>query len=144
MNVSVAWTGVYPALLTPFTIDDQLDLSLFKKNVEAQLENGVHGFIIGGSLGEASTLLNQEKMQLLRATLSVSGGKVPVIVNIAEQATRQSIACAQEAESAGARGLMLIPPMRYFADARETVTYFRAVAQESALPIMIYNNPFDY
>ncbi|GAB3549580.1 dihydrodipicolinate synthase family protein [Spirosoma fluminis] len=144
MHVPVKWEGVYPALLTPFTADDALDIPLFEKNLRAQLEAGVHGFIIGGSLGEASTLLNQEKIQLLTSALTVSAGNVPVLVNIAEQATKQAIAYAQEAESNGADGLMLLPPMRYPADARETVTFFKAVASKTSLPIMIYNNPYDY
>lgn len=144
MNVSVRWEGVYPALLTPFTADDQLDLTLFKKNLNAQLEAGVHGFIVAGSLGEASTLLSEEKIDMLNAALTVSAGNVPVLVNIAEQATKQAVARAHEAEANGADGLMLLPPMRYPADARETVTFFKAVAQETSLPIMIYNNPHDY
>ena len=144
MNVSVRWEGVYPALLTPFTADDQLDLPLFEKNLRAQLEAGVHGFIIGGSLGEASTLQNDEKIQLLTSALAVCNGETPVLVNIAEQATRQAVARAHEAETNGADGLMLLPPMRYPADARETVTFFKTVAQETSLPVMIYNNPYDY
>lgn len=144
MTISVRWEGVYPALLTPFTADDRLDLPLFEKNLHAQLEAGVHGFIIGGSLGEASTLLNEERIELLESALAISDGKVPVLVNIAEQATKQAIARAQDAQTNGADGLMLLPPMRYPADARETVTFFKAVAQETSLPIMIYNNPYDY
>src|ERR1051325_8975454 len=117
MNVTVQWECVYPALLTPFTADDQLDLPLFEKNLRAQLDAGVHGFIIGGSLGEASTLLNDEKIELLKSALAVSDEKVPVLVNIAEQATKQAVARAHEAETNGADGLMLLPPMRYPADA---------------------------
>ncbi len=144
MNVSVQWEGVYPALLTPFTADDQLDVPLFEKNLQAQLAAGVHGFIIGGSLGEASTLLDEEKIELLKSALAVCDEKVPVLVNIAEQATKQAIAAAREAEANGADGLMILPPMRYPADERETVTFFKAVAQETSLPVMIYNNPVDY
>lgn len=144
MNVSVQWEGVYPALLTPFTADDQLDLPLFEKNLHAQLDAGVHGFIIGGSLGEASTLESDEKIALLQSGLSVCADKVPVLVNIAEQSTKQAINRAREAEANGADGLMVLPPMRYPADARETVTYFTTIAQETSLPIMIYNNPYDY
>lgn len=144
MNVPVKWEGVYPALLTPFTANDELDLPLFEKNLHAQLDAGVHGFILGGSLGEASTLGNDEKIELLQSALAVCESRVPVLVNIAEQATKQAIARAHEAEANGADGLMLLPPMRYPADARETVTYFKAVASETALPIMIYNNPYDY
>ncbi|AUD03756.1 dihydrodipicolinate synthase family protein [Spirosoma pollinicola] len=144
MNVSVQWEGVYPALLTPFTANDELDLPLFETNLHAQLDAGVHGFIIGGSLGEASTLLNEEKIALLQSALGVAQGRVPVLVNIAEQGTKQAIARAREAEANGADGLMLLPPMRYPADARETVTFFKSVAEETTLPIMIYNNPYDY
>jgi 4-hydroxy-tetrahydrodipicolinate synthase len=144
MNVPVKWEGVYPALLTPFTANDNLDLPLFEKNLHAQLDAGVHGFIIGGSLGEASTLGTEEKIVLLHSALDVCESSVPVLINIAEQATKQAVTRAHEAEANGADGLMLLPPMRYPADARETVTFFKAVASETALPIMIYNNPYDY
>ena len=86
MNVPVSWTGVYPALLTPFTAHDEMDLPLFEKNLHAQLDAGVHGFIIGGSLGEASTLENDEKIALLKSALAVCRNQVPVIVNIADLA----------------------------------------------------------
>jgi 4-hydroxy-tetrahydrodipicolinate synthase len=65
-------------------------------------------------------------------------------MNIAEQTTRAAEAAAREAQSCGASGLMLLPPMRYKADDRETLAYFRAVAEATSLPIMIYNNPVDY
>lgn len=144
MPVSPTWEGVYPALLTPFTADDQLDLDLFAVNLRAQLDAGVHGFILGGSLGEASTLESDEKITLLKIALDVCANRVPVLVNIAEQSTRQAIARAHEAEANGADGLMLLPPMRYPADERETVTFFSEVAKATRLPIMIYNNPYDY
>lgn len=144
MSQTPTWQGVYPALLTPFTADDQLDLALFETNIKAQLDAGVHGLIIGGSLGEASTLTRPEKLTLLQTALAASNGRVPVIMNIAEQATREAIACAREAEENGADGLMLLPPMRYYADPRETVVFFKTVAEATSLPIMIYNNPVDY
>ena len=144
MAQSVRWEGVYPALLTPFTADDQLDLSLFNTNLRAQLDAGVHGLIIGGSLGEASTLTRPEKLTLLQTALEESNGRVPVLMNIAEQATREAVVCAREAEENGADGLMLLPPMRYFADARETLQFFQTVAEATPLPVMIYNNPVDY
>lgn len=144
MATSVSWQGVYPALLTPFTASDELDLPLFVKNLHAQLDAGVHGLIIAGSLGEVSTLTGPEKLSLLETALETVQNRVPVIMNIAETTTREAIRGAREAEEKGADGLMLLPPMRYFADARETVEFFRAIAQETSLPIMIYNNPVDY
>ncbi|MEO7310353.1 MAG: dihydrodipicolinate synthase family protein [Chitinophagaceae bacterium] len=138
------WQGVYPALLTPFKADDTIDFDLFKLNLDAQLEAGIDGIVMGGSLGEASTLLNQEKWELLRFSKQAMSRPVPAIVNIAESSTRAAIEAAAEAEANGADGLMLLPPMRYKADDRETLTYFKAITTATALPIMIYNNPYDY
>ncbi len=138
------WTGVFPALTTKFTADDQLDLPAFEKNLQAQLSAGVEGIILGGTLGEASTLTSDEKNTLVKFAVEKVNGKVPVILNIAEGATSNAIQVAQSAKDLGASGLMLLPPMRYKSDHRETVTYFKAVAQSTDLPIMIYNNPIDY
>jgi len=136
------WKGVYPALTTKFTPNDELDFEAFKKNVDFQLKAGVDGLIIGGSLGEASTLSNEEKDELTR--YSVKEFSVPIVMNIAEQSTREAIAAAGKAQDYGAVGLMLLPPMRYNADSRETVEFFTTVARNTDLPIMIYNNPIDY
>lgn len=138
------WKGVMPAVTTKFTDDDQLDLDMFKKNINAQLAAGVHGIVLGGTLGEASTLSDEEKRILTRETVAMVNGKVPVLLNIAEQTTKGAIDAAHKAFEDGASGLMMLPPMRYKAGDRETVTYFKMVAKSTSLPIMIYNNPVDY
>lgn len=138
------WKGVFPALLTPFTADDQVDLAMFEKNLDAQVDAGIHGIIIAGSLGEASTLTLVEKEALVKFSVSKLAGKIPVIMNIAEGATRDAVLQAKLAKEWGADGLMLLPPMRYKADDRETVEFFKEVARNTDLPIMIYNNPVDY
>lgn len=142
--MTIQWKGVMPAVTTKFNDKDELDLDNFKVNIQAQLDAGVHGIILGGTLGEASTLTELEKRTLVRETVSYVKGVVPVIINIAEQSTKAAIELAHMAEEDGASGLMMLPPMRYKADDRETVTYFRKVAQSTSLPIMIYNNPVDY
>jgi len=116
----------------------------FEINIDAQLAAGVNGIILGGTLGEASTLTADEKRILIKKTIEIVKGKVPVIINIAEQSTNGAIEAVRKAEEYGANGLMLLPPMRYIADARETVTYFKKIAKSTKLPIMIYNNPVDY
>ena len=140
----VNWQGVMPAVTTKFTDQDTLDLKMFSTNILAQLEAGVHGIILGGTLGEASTLSDEEKQKLLKETVSIVEGKVPVIINIAEQTTKAAIDAANKAEKDGASGLMMLPPMRYKADDQETITYFKEVAKSTSLPIMVYNNPVDY
>lgn len=138
------WKGVFPALLTPFSEDDKLDLDLFEKNLAAQVEAGVQGVIIGGSLGEASTITEKEKEELVEFSVEYLNGNIPVILNIAESTTKNAIQQAINAGKWGADGIMLLPPMRYKTDDRETIEYFRAVANATALPVMIYNNPVDY
>jgi 4-hydroxy-tetrahydrodipicolinate synthase len=142
--MSIKWTGVMPAVTTKFSDEDTLDLIAFEKNINAQLDAGVSGIILGGTLGEASTLTDEEKRILVKKTVAIVKGSVPVVINIAEQSTKNAIEAARKAEEDGASGLMILPPMRYKADAHETVTYFKKVAASTNLPIMIYNNPVDY
>ncbi|MEM6720854.1 MAG: dihydrodipicolinate synthase family protein [Bacteroidota bacterium] len=142
--MTINWKGVMPAVTTKFTENDQLDLAMFAVNIKAQIDAGVDGIILGGTLGEASTLTNEEKRILVRETVKIVDGKMPVIMNVAEQSTVAAKQAAQHAKEDGASGLMMLPPMRYKADSRETVTYFKAVANSTDLPIMVYNNPVDY
>ncbi|WP_020527511.1 dihydrodipicolinate synthase family protein [Flexithrix dorotheae] len=142
--MKVDWKGIYPAITTKFTDDDKLDLPAFEKNITVQLEAGINGVILGGTLGEASSLSEEEKSELVKATVEMVDGKIPVILNIAEQTTKGAIEQAKLAKENGASGLMMLPPMRYKATDKETVTYFKEIARSTDLPIMIYNNPVDY
>ena len=142
--MSINWTGVFPALTTKFTVDDKLDLPLFEKNLHAQLDAGVNGVVLGGTLGEASVLTTQEKEELIKFAVEKCAGKVPVVLNIAEGSTKEALQQAAYAKAWGAKGIMILPPMRYKSDHRETVTYFKTVADAIDLPVMIYNNPVDY
>jgi len=138
------WKGIFPALTTPFTVNDELDLPMFEKNLHAQVNAGVHGVIIGGSLGEASTLTTSEKEELIKFAMRKVEAKIPVILNIAEASAKDALHQTALAKQWNADGLMLLPPMRYKADDRETIEYFKTVARSTDLPIMIYNNPIDY
>ena len=142
--MSIIWKGVFPAVTTKFNDKDELDFDAFDKNIEAQIEAGVKGIIIGGSLGEASVLTDDEKIALLKHTVKTVNKRAYVILNIAEQTTKAALLCAENALKYGADGLMMLPPLRYKADDHETLQYFAAVAESTPLPIMIYNNPYDY
>ncbi|WP_190809725.1 dihydrodipicolinate synthase family protein [Flagellimonas sp. S3867] len=142
--MSFEWKGVMPAVTTKFTDEDSLDLEMFATNINAQLDAGVSGIILGGTLGEASTLDEDEKRILIEHTVDLVQGKVPVVMNIAEQSTKGAIQAAENAQKYGASGLMMLPPMRYKSTDYETMAYFEAVAKSTSLPIMVYNNPVDY
>jgi 4-hydroxy-tetrahydrodipicolinate synthase len=141
--MSISWKGVFPAFTTKFTANDTLDLALFEKGLQAQLDAGVDGLVLGGSLGEASTLTTDEKETMVKLAIEIAG-PVPVVLGIAEGATKEAIKQAALGKSWGVKGLMLLPPMRYKSDDRETLTFFKTVAQSTDLPIMVYNNPVDY
>lgn len=142
--MSFQWKGVFPALTTKFNGKDEIDFDLFGVSLKAQLEAGVEGVILGGTLGEASVLSSEEKFELVKYAVEKVPANIPVVMNIAEGSTREALKLANEAEMHGAKGLMMLPPMRYKSDHRETVEYFLTVARNSSLPIMIYNNPIDY
>ncbi|MEI7586936.1 dihydrodipicolinate synthase family protein [Runella sp.] len=138
------WTGVYPAVTTKFFEDETLDFKTFTYNIDEQIKAGVHGIIVCGSLGENSTLTYDEKLALLSSAKEVIAERVPLIICIAENSTKIAVSFAKQAADAGANGFMLLPPMRYPADDRETVHYMHTVADATDLPVMVYNNPLAY
>lgn len=142
--MALKWKGVFPAVTTKFNEKDELDLPLFEKNLQAQLQAGVAGIIIGGSLGESSTVTSRELEALVKSGLKVAAGKVPVVVNIATGATKEAVTLANQIKNWGADAIMLLPPMRYKSTREETVLFFKTVAGATDLPILLYNNPVDY
>ena len=142
--MQITWQGIYPALTTQFTKEDELDLPLFKKNLFAQMDAGIDGIILGGTLGESSVLSTDEKEKLVKFAIETVKAKIPVILNIAEGSTREALQQVEYAKAWGAQGLMALPPMRYKSDHRETVQWFKTIANATDLPIIIYNNPVDY
>ncbi len=141
---SVKWKGVYPAVTTKFTVNGHLDIPAFLKNIEFQINAGIDGVVIGGSLGESSTITHEERLAMAQAVLEKFGDDLDVILNIAEGSTRSAIELVKKAESIGVHGLMVLPPMMYKPTDQEVVDYFKAIAKSTSLSIMLYNNPVDY
>jgi len=140
----IQWRGVFPALTTKFTAADEIDWVAMEQHLLFQLEAGVHGLIILGSLGENATLSAAEKREMVRFFAGAERRGRPLIACIAESSTREARDFAVAAEAAGADGFMLLPPMRYASDRRETLTYLQDVAAATSRPIMLYNNPVAY
>lgn len=138
------WQGVMPAVTTKFNADFSIDRGWTKKNIEAQIDAGVDGIIVCGSLGEASTLSLDEKLEVLDVAVDASRGRVPVLLTIAENSTLDGCRQAEAGAKHGAAGYMVLPGLRYLSDRRETLNHFRMVADASPLPLMIYNNPLAY
>src|SRR3954454_11221874 len=142
--MSKACSGVCPAVTTKFTADDRLDIAEMERCFALQLDAGVDGLIVCGSLGEASTLEPDEKIEILKTALRVAKGRVPVLLTVVEGSTRRAQSLAAAGAKAGAAGFMVLPGVPYKSDARETLAHYRAVAKAGGLPVMVYNNPVSY
>lgn len=138
------WQGVYPAATTQFKEDLGLDLAQTQRVVDNLVKDGVHGIIAMGTVGENNSLDAAEKQTVLRAVTEVVAGRVPVVTGVSEFDTRRAVAFAKDAKKAGADGLMVLPAMVYVPTAEELIMHFRAVAEATDLPVMLYNNPPAY
>ena len=138
------WHGVMPALMTEMKEDGALDLDATARHIESCLRAGCEGFIMLGTLGENSSLSADEKEAIIGLAAETVKGRVPVLAGIAEYTTALAIEAAARARRAGANGLMALPCMVYEQDSREAIAHFRALARNTDLPIMIYNNRVSY
>jgi dihydrodipicolinate synthase/N-acetylneuraminate lyase len=115
-----------------------------ERHLEFQLDAGVHGLVILGSLGETSTLSGGEKLEIVEFFCQKDRRELPLLACIAESSTRDAKEFAVAVKQAGVDGIMLLPPMRYPSDHRETMIFLNEVAAATSLPIMLYNNPVAY
>ncbi len=142
--MKIDWQGVFPAVTTQFREDLSIDVADTQRVVDDLIKDGVTGIIAMGTCGENNSLTADEKRTLLAAIVEVVNGRVPVVTGVSELTTPLAIAYAQDAEKAGADGLMLLPAMVYVPTVNELVAHFKMVAEKTALPIMLYNNPTAY
>jgi len=138
------WTGVFPAITTPFGADGAVDEAFLKKHVTWLLDAGCKGVVALGSLGEGATLTFAEKVQILKVCRTVTAGRVPLVASISGLSTAECVALAQEAARVGCDGLMVLPPYVYRGDWPETEAHFSAVLSATKLSCMLYNNPIAY
>ena len=138
-----SWSGVFPAATTQFDAAMQVDLPATQRVQKALLDDGVHGLVLMGTVGEGNSLNADEKRKVLKAAVEVSEGS-PVIVGVSEFTTATAASFARDAERLGASGLMVLPAMVYVPTAAELEYHFKTVAAASGLPIMLYNNPPSY
>ncbi len=138
------WSGVFPAVVTQMHPDQSLDLEASARHFEALIESGISGLIVCGSLGENQCLQPEEKRAVLKCAVEVARGRLPVLSGVAEMSTRAAIGYMRDGEKLGAAGFMVMPPMVYKTDERETEHWFRTLAAATPLPWMLYNNPVGY
>jgi len=138
------WTGVFPAITTPFTADGAVDEAFLTKHVAWLLDAGCKGVVALGSLGEGATLTFAEKVRILEVCCAVTKGRVPMVASISGLSTAECVSLAKEAARVGCDGLMVLPPYVYRGDWPETEAHFSAVLSATKLSCMLYNNPIAY
>jgi len=138
------WTGIFPAITTKFHADERIDAEGTAKHIDFQIRNGIHGVVTCGSLGEASTLSLEEKLEVTNIALQAADGRVPVLANVSETSTRDALRYIDGANTLGVAGFMVMPSVIYVADAREAMANVRAMANAAQQPVMVYNNPVAY
>ena len=142
--MSMTWTGVMPAITTPFTADGDVDHEFLARHALWMADAGCTGIVALGSLGEAATLSVPEKLDVLRTLVKALDGRVPLVAGIAALSTDEACGLAQAAADVGCAGLMVLPPYVYSTDWREMRAHVSAVIEATALPCMLYNNPIAY
>ncbi|MGE5850303.1 MAG: 4-hydroxy-tetrahydrodipicolinate synthase [Candidatus Methylomirabilota bacterium] len=133
--------GIITALLTPFHPDGALDIQTLRQRIAWQLDQGIHGLLVGGVSGEYVNLSPQERRLAVQAAVEATGGRVPVIAGILEPNTRLAVAAAQEFQALGIQALLLLTPYHNLPSPAGIVSHFQVVHDATSLPILLYNNP---
>lgn len=137
------WSGVMPAMTTPFDTNMKVDHGFLAQHAAWQLGNGCKGLVMLGSLGEGATLEHEEKLAILKTAVRVAG-EAPVVAAISSLSTKGAVQLAKEAEDAGCSGLMVLPPYVYTSDWYEMKQHVSTVIGATRLDCMLYNNPVAY
>lgn len=132
--------GSIPALVTPFR-DGKVDLAAFESYMEWQISEGTHGFVPCGTTGESPTLSHDEFAAVVGAAVKLSKGRVPVIAGTGSNSTQHAIEMTQLAQKLGADAALVVTPYYNRPTQEGLYLHFRAIADASRLPILIYNIP---
>lgn len=129
-------------MLTVFNADGSIDIPGNKAYAEWLIKKGVHGLSPCGSTGEGAAMSDEERLQVIKATVEQAAGRVPVYTGIIHYSTRLAVELAKKAMEAGSDGLMVLLPYYYKPTIPDAVDFLRAVSKAIGQPIMVYNNPW--
>lgn len=140
-KIDFEWRGVFTALVTPFDSGGAVDTAALRSIVEHQIASGVSGLAPCGTTGEGATLTDEERNQVIATVVEESKGKVPVIAGCGSNDTRKTVAAAKQAAAAGADGLLVVSPYYNKPNRSGMKAHYRAVAEATDLPVVVYNVP---
>lgn len=138
---SIAFRGIYTALVTPFDANGKVDEKAFQSFVDWQIKEGIHGVVPVGTTGESPTLTHEEHMRVIELCVEVAKGRVPVLAGTGSNATAEAIEFTRHAKKAGADGALVVAPYYNKPTQEGLYQHYKAIAEAVDLPIIIYNIP---
>ena len=137
----IIFKGVGTAIATPFDSNDNINFDEFKRLVEYQIENGVNAIIVCGTTGEASTMTEEEKQELIRYCVKIVNKRIPVIAGVGSNNTKQVITNEKYAQKIGVDGLLIVTPYYNKTTQEGLIAHYKLIANNTNLPIILYNVP---
>lgn len=134
-------SGVVPPVVTPMLTDDQLDIAAVDRIVEHLITGGVSGLFVLGTTGEGPSLNYQMRYEMVERTRETAGERVPVLVGVTDTSFSESLALAQHSANCGAAAIVAAAPFYFDVSQRDLERWFTRLADESILPVMLYNMP---
>jgi 4-hydroxy-tetrahydrodipicolinate synthase len=134
------FAGTFTALVTPFR-DGQVDYPAFRQLIEAQIGSGVDGIVPVGTTGESPTLSHDEHRDVIKAAVEIAAGRVKVVGGTGSNSTEEAIGLTQDAEKAGADGVLIVAPYYNKPSPEGLYQHFSAIAKATRLPIILYSIP---
>ncbi|MBM4417169.1 MAG: dihydrodipicolinate synthase family protein [Chloroflexi bacterium] len=133
--------GIVPPIVTPLADDETIDHPSLRRLIDHLIEAGVHGIWVLGTTGEFASFTRRERAEAVHTAVEAVNGRVPVVVNISDAATRLAMDHARDAAAAGADAIALLPPYYYANEQDELLDHFRRVRAAVDLPLLAYNIP---
>lgn len=133
--------GAGVALVTPFKDNSEINYQKLEELLEEQIAEGTDAIISCGTTGESSTMTHEEHIEVVRYTCQVVKGRIPVVAGTGSNSTREAIHLSQEAQKAGADGLLLVTPYYNKATQKGLIAHYTAIAESVKIPILLYHIP---
>ena len=138
---TTTFSGIVPPIVTPLTLEREIDTKSLERLLSLQIEAGVDGLFVLGSSGEVGYLTDAQRAQVVQTAIGHVGGQVPVLVGVNDMTTNRVIAVAEQAREAGEDAIVAPAPFYAITDAAETATHFRSIHAAVDLPLFAYDVP---
>jgi len=146
-NLSAVWPallmlkGSFVALVTPMSADGRIDYECLESLIDWQVEQGSDGLVIAGTTGESATLSKTEHVDLIRRSVDIAAGRLPIIAGTGSNSTQQTIDLSVEVADSGIDGYLMVTPYYNKPTQEGLFQHFLAIADAVEKPVMLYNVP---